>query len=65
MSEADFNTLGPLLQKTLAIVKELKTKTLATFGGKNAEFDDEDMENFKEDLAKVCKASSYVMEISG
>ena len=65
MSDKDFNTLGLLLGKVLSIVKEFKTKTLATFGNKNAEFDEEDMANFKEDLAKTCLPATFVMEISG
>ena len=29
------------------------------------DIDEEDMETIKEELAKVCKASTYVMEVSG
>jgi hypothetical protein len=29
------------------------------------EIDEEDLDNIKGELAKVCEASSYVMEISG
>lgn len=65
MSDKDFNTLGPLLGKVLALVKEFKTKTLAQFGNNNIEMDEEDMDNFKENLAKVCLSATFVMEISG
>jgi hypothetical protein len=29
------------------------------------DIDDEDLENIKDELAKICSASTYVMEISG
>ena len=29
------------------------------------ELDEEDRENLKEEIAKICGASTYVMEISG
>jgi hypothetical protein len=38
---------------------------MKTIGNKNLEFDEEDMENIKEEMAKICSASTYVMEISG
>ena len=34
-------------------------------GKKNFDMDEEDLERVKEDLAKICEASTYVMEISG
>lgn len=65
MNSNNFDTLGPLLGKVLNLVRDAKNETMKTLGNKNLEFDEEDMENIKEDMAKVCAASTYVMEISG
>lgn len=67
MSEGHFNLLGPLLSKGLAIIKEAKAQTLKTIssGKKNFDIDEEDLERVKEELARICIASTYVMEISG
>jgi hypothetical protein len=67
MSEGHFNALGPLLSKGLTIIKEAKAQTLKTIssGKKNFDIDEEDLERVKEELARICIASTYVMEISG
>ena len=67
MDESHFATLGPILKSVLDLVKEAKEETLKSINSKKAghELDEEDMENIKEELAKVCAASTYVMEISG
>jgi hypothetical protein len=67
MNDNHFNVLGPLLGKVLALVKDVKTASQKTLvgGKKNFDMDEEDLERVKEELAKVCEASTYVMEISG
>jgi hypothetical protein len=67
LTEAHFNVLGPLLGKVLTQVREAKTIATKQINGvkKNFELDEEDMEKVKEELAKQCEASTYVMEISG
>lgn len=62
-----FKTLGPLLNKVLEMVRTAKTETLLSIKEKKQgfELDEEDMDTIKEELAKVCEASTYVMEISG
>jgi hypothetical protein len=65
MNEASFNTLGPLLGKVLTLIKDAKNETMKTLNNKNLEIDDEDMENIRNELAKICQASAFVMEISG
>ena len=65
MNDQVFSTLGPLFNKILNLVKEAKAKTLKTIGNKNLDFDEEDLENIKDELAKSTAASTYVMEISG
>ena len=65
MQETHFNVLGPILNKVLALVKEAKTASMKSLGNKNLDIDEEDLENVKEELAKICGASTYVMEISG
>jgi hypothetical protein len=59
--------LGPLLNKTLDLVRVAKVDTLEMIKTKRSgfEIDEEDLDNIKMELAKVCDASSYVMEISG
>ena len=48
-------------------MKEAKQETIKTLNHKKAghELDDEDMDMIKDELARVCNASTYVMEISG
>ena len=67
LNESHFNALGPLLNKVLNIVREVKAQTQKslTGGKKNFDMDEEDLERVKEEIAKICQASTYVMEISG
>mmetsp|Transcript_8900 Transcript_8900/g.6653 ORF Transcript_8900/g.6653 Transcript_8900/m.6653 type:complete len:441 (-) Transcript_8900:55-1377(-) len=67
MDDSFFQALGPLLGQTLALVKEAKTESLSATNLKKLglEMDEEDMEALKEELAKICSASTYVMELSG
>lgn len=65
MSEANFNTLFPLLNRVLTLVSNAKKETLKSFKNQNIDFDEEDEETFKETLAKISSPSTYVMEISG
>lgn len=62
-----FNLLGPLLKKVLELVRNAKVETLATINSKKTSLliDEEDQEAIRDELAKVCEASTYVMEISG
>jgi len=64
-TEEQLNTLGSHLNKVLTLVSNAKKNTLAALGNKNIEMDEEDEETFKETLAKISAASTYVMEISG
>jgi len=52
---------------TLALVKEAKSQSLGQNQLKKLglEMDEEDMEVLKDELAKICAASTYVMEVSG
>lgn len=67
MDEHSFSIIGPLLNSILELVKTAKNETIKTLNLKKAglEVDDEDMEAIKIELAKICSASTYVMEISG
>lgn len=49
------------------MINTVKNETLKEVNNKKSHLvlDDIDMEDMKEELAKICKASSYVMEISG
>ena len=67
MNESHFKVIGPLLGQVLNLVREAKTQTMKSLQGgkKNYDMDEEDMEQVKVELAKICGASTYVMEISG
>jgi hypothetical protein len=67
MNDQHFNQLGPLLGKVLAFVREEKTHAMKALQGgkKNFDIDEEDLERIKEEIAKICAPSTYVMEISG
>lgn len=67
MGDAQFTVLGGLLNKVLNIVREVKTNSSKSMLGmkKNFDIDEDDLERVKEELAKQCEASTYVMEISG
>jgi hypothetical protein len=60
-----FTTLGPILNKILNIVSASKKETVAAINNKNIDIDEEDLEIMKENLAKICAPSTFVMEISG
>lgn len=62
-----FETLGPLLNKTLDQVKSAKAEAMVSLASAKSskEVDEDDLESFKESLAKICSASTYVMETSG
>ncbi len=49
----------------MPLVNTAKKTTIAALNNKNIEIDEEDEETFKENLAKISAASTYVMEISG
>jgi len=67
LGETQFAVLGPLLGKVLNIVKEAKGASMKLFSGgkKNFVMDEEDLEKIKEELGKICRASTFVMEVSG
>jgi len=65
MNEDHFKTMGTLLNKVLTLVTNAKKETLKALSNKNIDMDEEDEETFKETLAKISAASTYVMEISG
>jgi hypothetical protein len=64
-SNDQLNALGMQLNKVLTLVSDAKKTTLSALNNKNIEMDEEDEETFKETLAKISAASTYVMEISG
>ncbi|MFM7858062.1 MAG: hypothetical protein ACKO96_40635, partial [Flammeovirgaceae bacterium] len=59
--------VGPLLGKILGLVRVAKDAATKQINGvkKNFDLDEEDFEKVKEELAKQCESSTYVMEISG
>lgn len=65
MTEDFFNTLGPILGKVLNLVSNAKKETINILNNKNVDIDEEDVEVMKENLAKICAPSTFVMEISG
>lgn len=67
LNDAQFNVLGPLCAKVLNLVREIRTTTMKslTGGKRNFDIDEEDLDKVKDELAKICRASTYVMEISG
>ena len=67
LNEQQLGMLGPLLNKVLNIVSKAKTETTKSLqvSKKNFDMDEEDLDRVKEELAKICGASTYVMEISG
>lgn len=67
MDESSFAILGPLLNTTLELVKEAKAASLnkANYKKMGIEMDDIDIEAIKNEVAKICSASTYVMEVSG
>ena len=59
------NTLGQLMSKALTLVSEAKKRAGSLTNQKNYEVDEEDLEAQKEELAKLTRPATYVMEISG
>jgi hypothetical protein len=59
--------LGPLLNKVLNLVRDVKTNSQKSMAQikKNLDMDEEDLERVMDELGKQCAASTYVMEISG
>lgn len=51
----------------MELVKTSKNESLKVLNKQKAslEIDEEDLENIKDELSKICAASTYVMEISG
>lgn len=67
LGDEQFTLIGSLLQRVLNLVRDVKTKSQKSLLGlkKNLNVDEEDLERVKEELAKQCEASTFVMEISG
>lgn len=67
MQDNYFNILGPILNTTLTQVRSAKIEAIKTLNQKKSDFelDEEDMETLTLEIAKICSASTYVMEISG
>lgn len=59
--------LGPLMKGALDLVTLLRNETQTSIAAakKGFDMDEEDMDIIKEELAKVSRTSSYVMELSG
>lgn len=53
------------MNKVLNLVSEAKKETVALLNNKKNDFDEEDLEDLKENIAKLTAPSTYVMEISG
>ena len=58
-------TLLQTLSRVLDLVQETKNSSAQLLQSKNIGFDEEDIENLKDEMAKICKASTYIMEIHG
>lgn len=65
MTQEQMNTLGPLLKQVLDLVNEIRTESLKGINQMKKEMDEEDLDAVKEQLAKMCKPATYVMEICG
>ena len=57
--------IGELFGKVLTLVSSAKKETSSLVNAKNIEIDEEDLETMKDQLAKLTKPATYVMEISG
>jgi hypothetical protein len=67
LSEAQFQQIGPLFGNILSLVQKTKTESAKILNGgkKNFVLDEEDMEKIKEELGKITRSSTYIMEVSG
>ena len=67
LSEPQFQQIGPLFGNILSLVQKTKTESAKILNGgkKNFVLDEEDMEKIKEELGKITRSSTYIMEVSG
>ena len=67
MTDAQINALGPVLKESLLLTKEFKEAYLKQMAEEKSklELDEEDVERFIEESAKVSKVASYCMELTG
>ena len=65
MEAAMFGKLGELLGRVLTLVSNAKKETGSLVNQKNIEIDEEDLETLKDEISKLTKPATYVMEISG
>lgn len=63
---SEIEPLCVMMNKVLTIVETVKVETYQAFSkAKNFDFDEEDMQEFKDEVQKTTKAASYIMELSG
>jgi hypothetical protein len=60
-----FTKLGELMGKVLSLVSVAKKESSSLVNQKNIVIDEEDLEVLKEQISKLTKPATYVMEISG
>jgi hypothetical protein len=67
LTQAQIEVLGPLIKSTCDLVASVKsaTKIVLSQTKKNYDMDEEDIENIKEDLAKMTTVTTQVMELTG
>ena len=67
LTQEQINSFQPLLKATLDLVTEQKEafKTILTVQQASREMDEEDVEKFKEQIAKIGRAASQCMELTG
>ena len=67
LTDAQINALGPVIKESLLLTKEYKEAYLKQMAEEKSklELDEEDVERFIEESAKVSKVASYVMELTG
>lgn len=67
LDQAHITALGPIIRQTLELVASLKSAHMQVISSSKATFDidEEDMDKIKEEMSKVGRVASQVMELTG